>query len=84
MKIELMNCTRVLLDEIDEKKITRDKLALTYAMAICSSDNTDWKQVNAAIIKRWSLSTLEYIKQKAWKMVEEKQAALENVRQGGI
>jgi hypothetical protein len=29
-------------------------------------EKIDWKKVNEAIIDRWSISGLQYIKQKAW------------------
>ena len=34
-------------------------------------DGMDWSQVNAAILRRWSRSTLEKIKRHAWKMCGE-------------
>jgi predicted GIY-YIG superfamily endonuclease len=71
-RVELACCTQTLLREIAEPLTTRDSLALTYALAICSSEGVDWGEVNAAIIRRWSLSALEYIKRKAWKRIEEK------------
>jgi len=37
-----------------------------------SSDQTDWKAVNEAIIQRWSKSGLNYIKERAWKIAEGK------------
>jgi len=41
-------------------------IAQTYALALKSSDTTDWAKVNAAIIKRWSRSGLKRIKHLAW------------------
>lgn len=67
MRIELCSCTEVLLQEIADKKFSQKHVALTYAMAIASSEMKDWKAVNDAIIKRWSFSGLERIKQMAWK-----------------
>ena len=73
--IELCCCEKVLLDEISTKKIRQNSLALTYAMAMMSSecDRIDWRKVNEAIIKRWSFFGLEYIKNRAWKIMKEKQ-----------
>ena len=66
MKIELICCTRVLLDEIANKAVKRRDIAKTYALALRSSEETDWPKVNRAIIDRWSVSGLEYIKNLAW------------------
>lgn len=70
--IELIDTTRVLLDKIASPEFRQPDIALTYAMAIRSSDPTDWKKVNAAIVARWSISGLERIKTRAWKLVEGK------------
>ncbi len=71
---ELANCENVLVDETEMKGITRKSIALTYAMAMCSSecDMVDWGRVNKAIIERWSFSGLEYVKERAWKIMEGK------------
>jgi len=66
MIIELVDCTNVLLREISDKEFKRKNVAKTYALALKSSYPTDWARVNKAIIKRWSLSALEYIKNLAW------------------
>ena len=62
MKMELACCTGTLLREIADKSLKRDIIAMTYALALRSSEETDWKQVNMAIIERWSMSGLHYIK----------------------
>ncbi len=67
MHVELCGCTKVLLEEIADKQFSQKHIALTYAMAIASSETKDWKAINDAIIKRWSFSGLERIKQMAWK-----------------
>lgn len=64
--VELMNTTETILHEINHKKSTKKDIAKTYALAIKSSDKTDWKKVNLAIIDRWSISALEDIKKWAW------------------
>ena len=69
--VELACCTQTLLREIAEPLTTRDSLALTYALAIRSSEVVDWEAVNAAIRERWSASALNYIKRRAWKLIEE-------------
>ena len=68
MMFELCNCTNVLLNEISNKEIKQKDVALTYMLALRSSDKTDWKLVNEAIIMRWSLSGLKRIKDMAWKI----------------
>ena len=67
MMFELCNCTNVLLNEISNKELKQKDVALTYMLAIRSSDKTDWKLVNEAIIKRWSVAGLKRIKDMAWK-----------------
>jgi hypothetical protein len=66
MIIELCNCTEVLLREIGMKEIKQKDIACTYSLALRSSDPTDWKSVNEAIVKRWSMSGLNRIKDMAW------------------
>ena len=66
MHIELMDCTRVLLDEIGNMRMTRRDVAKTYALALRSSEEPDWAVVNKAIMKRWSRHALEWIKTQAW------------------
>ena len=66
MILELCNCTEVLLREIKMKEIKQKDIACTYNLALKSSDPTDWKSVNGAIIKRWSISGLKRIKDMAW------------------
>ncbi len=62
MTLELANCTNHLLSEIADRTMHRRDVAQSYALALQSSEVTDWARVNAAIIVRWSLSALEYIK----------------------
>ena len=68
--IQLTDCTATLLREVAMPEVTRDLLAMTYALAIRSWEPTDWPRVNRAIIERWSESGLRYIKRKSWKGVE--------------
>lgn len=72
MIIELTCCDSVIVNECSMPEMTRDGVAQTYAMALVSSWPTDWKKANAAIIERWSSSGLEYVKNKAWKIVKQK------------
>ncbi len=64
--MELTNCTGVLLREIAMPEMKRKQISQTYALALRSSEATDWKAVNEAIVKRWSLSCLTWIKEQAW------------------
>jgi hypothetical protein len=65
VRFELMACTATLMDEISRPESTRRDVAKTYALALRSSEKTDWKVVNTAIIDRWSVSGLNWIKQQA-------------------
>jgi hypothetical protein len=62
--------TVVLLNEISIKELKRDDIAKIYALAILSEEVTDFKKVNEAIMERWSFSALQYIKEKAWKIID--------------
>jgi len=68
MRVELVNPTKVLLEEIYGKEFKRNDIAITYARALRST-GTDWAMVNRAIMNRWSFAGLEYIKKRAWKML---------------
>ena len=65
MKIELCCCTYTLINEIKIAK-TKKQIAQTYALALKSSEKTDWALVNRAIIDRWGIKSLHYIKDLAW------------------
>lgn len=77
MKIELANCEATLLDEIANPQMKRADVASTYGLAILSGerDKIDWKRVHAAIVARWSVYALVWIKTEAWKRVDAKQKA---------
>lgn len=70
MDIELCCCTETLLTTIEKAK-NRKEVATVYSWALRSSEETEWGKVNRAIIDRWSMSALEYIKNLAWKIVAE-------------
>lgn len=65
-KIELLDCTNNLLREIKIKEVKRKDIAQTYRLAMESSEKINWKEINKAIIKRWSISGLKWIKEQAW------------------
>ena len=68
MRTELALCEQTLLREIADKRMKRLDVAKTYALAIRSSEwtNVNWRKVNKAIVERWSLHSLNWIKKKAW------------------
>lgn len=53
--------------EIAEPSIKRRDVAQTYRLAMDSSEcgRVDWAKVNQAIIARWSLSALGWVKKQA-------------------
>ncbi len=65
---EMTCCEEVLLAEIGRPEMKRLDVAKTYTLAMRGSeaDSIDWAKVNQAIIDRWSVSALEYIKGLAW------------------
>lgn len=73
--VEMVDPQRVILEEIADKRMKRDDVAMTYAFALrqhgrTSDDEFDYALVNRAIMDRWSLSALKYIKERAWKIAE--------------
>lgn len=70
VRVELADCTNVLLREIGEPEISEKGIVQTYAMAICSSFPTDWPKVNEAIVARFGAKGRERIKRAAWKLIE--------------
>jgi hypothetical protein len=64
---ELMDCENTMLTEIGMKEMKRKDIAQTYSLALRSSerDRIDWGKVNRAIIDRWSLAALKWIKEQA-------------------
>ena len=63
-----------LLQEL-ETPATRDMVAQTYSYII-RSGQTNVREVNLAIIERWSPAGLRYIKEKAWKIVNKDRASV--------
>lgn len=65
----LVCCTSVILNEIASKQCKRRDIAQTYRLAMESEkagvDKPDWAQINRAIVERWSLSALTWIKEQA-------------------
>jgi len=69
VKIEMVNCEATLLRDIAEPISTRKYVAETYGLTLRSSEfpTIDWAKINRAIIKRWSMSALTWIKREAWR-----------------
>jgi hypothetical protein len=72
MHVEMIGVEAALLAEIADTRVKRNGVVLTYAFGIRGSEEIDWPKVNAAIIERWSMAGLTYIKQRAWKLVDGK------------
>lgn len=70
--MNLVCCTQVIENEV-RQGCTRKDLALTYAMAIKSqaqgADKPDWAAINAAILSRFSMSGLKWIKKRAFDLL---------------
>jgi hypothetical protein len=64
MIMELACVESVIENEI-KQGLTQKQIAQTYALGMRSTWPTDWKRVNEAIIKRWSFSGLNRIKNMA-------------------
>jgi len=68
-RINLVRCTDTVLNEL-KNGCTRKSLSLTYAMAMRSAaqgdDKPDWPKINKAILAKYSMSGLEFIKKRAW------------------
>lgn len=74
MRIEMVDVEAQLLREIADEDMTRDDVAQTYAFALRQQDEVDFPRVNRAIMGRWSLAALKYIKTRAWARYEGKEA----------
>ena len=71
MKLEIVNVQGMILGEIATKSMKRNDIALSYALCMVSSEPVDWAVVNKAIIERWSVAGLTYIKERAWRIRRE-------------
>lgn len=62
-----------MITAIADKKNKRNEIALLYANLITETRNDpmrDVSKINQAIIDRWSPAGLQYIMEKAWKIIE--------------
>ncbi len=59
--------TAAILEAVEQAK-RREDVVPAYRNALGESPRaTDWLMVNDAIIERWSLFALQYIKERAWR-----------------
>ena len=68
----LIGCTDTLLEDIQDRQHHQADVAVTYFLALRSDtlqqDEVDWETVDRAIVKRWSISGRESIRNKAHKL----------------
>ena len=69
MRVDLVDPQAQILREIADERMTRDDVALSYAFALRQADECDFSAINHAILDRWSMAALRYIKAKAWRLV---------------
>jgi len=68
--VEMVDPQGLALMEIANPKMTRDDVALTYAFMLRQGETDRVAEVNQAILERWSMAALKYIKTEAWKRAE--------------
>ncbi|HWF25213.1 MAG TPA: hypothetical protein VG275_07190 [Solirubrobacteraceae bacterium] len=81
--VEMADPQGQLLREVADRRLTRDDVALTYAFALRQASEVDFALVNHAILDRWSMAALRYIKEKAWRYVKEAEREDEPVKAAG-
>jgi hypothetical protein len=63
-----------IFDAVADKKNKRNDIAVIYEALMrrhfTKVERYDWEAVNKAIIERWSVSGLIYIKERAWKLLD--------------
>lgn len=72
MRVELVNPTALILEEI-EGGAPQQSVALTYAFIIRQEgEHADWLKINRAIMSRWKGKTaLLRVKKRAWTYVQD-------------
>lgn len=72
LTIEMHDPQDVFFEEITDRAVTQDSVAITYAFMIAQlGDAADWPRINTAIRERWKGKTaLVRVKEAAWKHVE--------------
>jgi hypothetical protein len=72
MRVDMVDPQGTIMRDIEDPRMTRDDVAMTYAFCIRQAGEIDFAAINRAIVDRWSLSALEYVKTRAWRLVEGK------------
>ena len=67
--IELADPEGQILSEIADPAFKRADIITTYALILKGGQAgiVNWPKVNRAIVTRWSLSSLDFIKRAAWR-----------------
>ena len=73
IRIVLVGAETLILDEIADSRMKREDIAQTYAFVIRQLPANDprWREINHAILDRWSMAALKWIKERAWKLLRE-------------
>lgn len=74
MYVTMVDPEGQILREIADKRMTRDDVKLTYAFALYQQNEVDFAKVNRAIMDRWSIAALRYIKDGAWRLARQREA----------
>ncbi len=69
--------TDILLNRILNDKLNQRDIAKVYRRILKSKSYTNWKDVNKAIVKRWSMSGLKRIKYMAWSGINRKHTIIQ-------
>jgi hypothetical protein len=67
--VHMENPQAVILRDVADPTMKRQDVALAYAWAIRQADEVDFTVINQAIVERWSVSGLAFIKKLAWRRV---------------
>ena len=68
MTFELSDPINFIIEEIADRRLKRRNISQTYVLLLKHSEcrSLDWAKINRAIIERWSVSGLVWIKTNAW------------------
>lgn len=67
MSFHMIDCENVILREIAMPEMKRKNVSQTYRLCMESPEveSIDWEKVNHAIVERWSMAALQWIKKQA-------------------
>lgn len=71
-----------IMNEIEDKKMTRKDVAQTYAILI-QKGHKEFLSINEAILRRWSPSGFRWIKEQAWKINKAEREKVAYAKYGG-